>query len=184
MHKILPILVVAALVFAAVRFKWYEKLNIPKVTRSVTKKTQAQIKKTSNNILGTAVSVVQKQVSSAAANVNNFLDQKTQQILVGDNNGSVSVVTSVSKDVPINEVIVTIDFLQDNPPLLTFDRDKPYYLGFKNVPVKVCLFIDSQEYHVENGKLIKVSFNTSGNYQLSFNYCTENTVKFGEIVVK
>lgn len=184
MHKIFSVLFVAVVVFAVVRFKLYEKLDISKVTRNVTKKTQARIKKTSDNVLGTAVRVVQKQVSSAADNVNNFLDAKTQQILNGDNNGSVSIVTIAGKDIPVDETPVTMDFLQDTRPLLTFDRNKPYYLNIKNVPAKFCLFIDSQEYHVENGKLIKVSFATSGNYQLSFNYCTENIIKFGEIVVK
>lgn len=191
MRKILTVLVVTILVFAVIRFKLYEKLNFQRLSQTATKETQAQLKKTqtqiektSNNVLGAAVGAVQNQVYHVAQGVNNFLDQKTQQVLNGATNGSVTVALVADNDIPTDATPIIMDFLQDSPSSLIFYRDRPYYLNIKNLPTRFCLFIDSQQYHVENGKLIKVSFVFSGSYQLSFNYCKENTSKFGEIVVK
>lgn len=184
MRKILPIILVGGIVFAVVRFKLYEGINIQQVSRKATTQTQAQVKKVSNNILGAAVSTIKKQVDAAATGVNDFLDQKTQQIVSGGTAIPVTVVSVNDESVPANETPIIIDFLSEIPYPLSFHRNKDYYVAVRNTPPRFCLFIEAQEYRIEADKLLKLSFAEGGSYRLSFNYCRESNTKFGEIVVK
>lgn len=182
MRKILIIGVVALVVFGLVRFKILNKSSL----QTLNKTLQTKAKQTSQGVLGLAVKQVQTGIFSAAASVNTMLDEKTQSLL-GSNNGSfvasVSALTS-THDIPLSATPIVFDFTAPINESLTLNRETVYYFDVRNVPEKFCLFIQSHEYHLEKSQLLKVSFASAGTYDVSFNFCHENSTKFGEIVVK
>ena len=192
MRKLLLVVFIIALgVFFLIRPGTPSKLVVQKKTwesvKGIETTAKKVAKKQSLNLLSQAKSTVQKGAATVVSTINNTLNQQTQQILnsVFNESSTTPPAVATSTTIPTDpKSLVVVDFLTGKNTTLHFLRNQTYFLDLHNVPENFCLYINTSKYTLEPKKYVTISFPSQGNYQIAFDYCSEDQKKFGEIVVE
>ncbi|MFA6005855.1 MAG: hypothetical protein WC775_05225 [Patescibacteria group bacterium] len=192
MRKILAVALLSMLgIFVLVRSGSLQKFLAQKKQVPTVKGIQAATKKVvvkqSTNLVDQAKVTVQKTATSVVSTINNLLDQQTQQIIstVFSETTTTPPVVSSSSTIPTDpKSLVVVDFLTGKNKTFHFIRKQTYFFDMHNVPENFCLFINTSKYPIEPKKYLTVTFPGQGNYQMHFDYCSDDLKKFGDIIVE
>jgi hypothetical protein len=192
MRKVLPVIVLSAVgMFFLIRSGLLQKITSQKkqlpTVKGINIAAKKVLKKESDNLVLQAKTTVQKGAATVVSTINSILEQQTQQVLstVLSNGNAAPPTVSTSTIIPTDpKSLIVVDFLSGKNTTLHFVHGQTYFLDIHNVPENFCLLINTSAYPLEPKKYVTVSFPTHGNYQIAFDYCSEEQKKFGEIVVE
>lgn len=166
-----------------------------KKVQDVGKTARETAEKKSESVVLSAKNTIQNAIAETTEKLNNTLEQKTQEVLGEILQKEQEIAPTVipftalqdeadSPTTAVKLITKNIDFLAHKGIRLNFKKDQSYRLNLINVPEDFCLFVNSHKYDLKEADWLKVTFTTSGTYDIYFDYCQQSAKHFGEIIVE
>lgn len=195
--KILLIVVIAGLLMAA--FFWWQhpqffSKKLPIKDFSVLGETtphKTPSKNSPENLLTSTTNLAEQLSQNLTNNLiddtKNTLYKRTQSVLDTAFNKTPSenkVSVLVNPPTVMVDRVTILDFTKNNNLQIKLSRNNKYQLKFQNTPPNFCLYIDQNNYPIDDGKILEIQFINSGNYLIKANLCNLQDKTIGTITVE